>query len=368
MMIPLFSPVRQNEPLTPEILAKFSEILKSGEYILGKDLQTFEENLAAKTGYRHAVGCSSGTDALILALKAVGIQHGDEVVTPAFSFVASANAIAWAGAKPIFADVDLETACVTVETVERAITSRTKAVIAVDLFGRQAPITELKKLCEKHSLFLIEDGAQSIGVPNRGPHAYTTSFYPTKNLGAIGDAGAVMTDDPEIASRIKEISRHGGLLRDHYLRVGTNGRLDTLQAAILNIKLPHLEGWTKVRRSLAGWYLTHLKPLENAGKLWLPPEPQDLTEHVWALFTLRLGKQRDAIAQALKNKGVGCGVYYPRAIPEQPSFQNLKPNACPNAERLAAEVLSIPLFPELTGKEFDAVVKALQECLLKNSI
>lgn len=367
-MIPLFSPVRQNETLAPQILAKFGEILKSGQYILGKDVQEFEGNLAAKTGYKHAVGCSSGTDALILALKAIEIEPGDEVITPAFSFVASANAVAWAGAKPIFADVELETGCVSAETVERALTSRTKAVIAVDLFGRQAPIAELRKLCDKHALHLIEDGAQSIGVPNRKANLYTTSFYPTKNVGAIGDAGAVMTDDPELASRVKEISWHGGLMRDQYVRVGTNGRLDTLHAAILNLKLPQLEAWTKVRRSLAGWYLTQLKSLEDSGKVWLPRDTKDPMDHVWALFTLRIPQGRDQLTQAMKTKGVGCAVYYPKAINQQPAFQKYSPKACPNSERLAREVLSIPIYPELTGKEFDVVVKALTECLLKSTI
>ena len=175
------------------------------------------------TGYAEAVGCASGTDALVLALRALPLSaQGDvEVVTPAFSFIASASAVVWAGFKPVFADVDVDSACLTVEQLEKAVTPRTRAVIAVDLYGRQAPIEELRKFCDAKGLFLIEDGAQSIGVPHhtKGAHLFTTSFYPTKNIGAVGDAGAVLTDDAVLAERVREMTRHGGLARDHYVRV-----------------------------------------------------------------------------------------------------------------------------------------------------
>ncbi len=365
-MVPLFAPVRQNEPLFAEIQAKFAEVLRSGEYVLGREVAAFEERLSQQLKFKLAVGVASGTEALVLALRAIGIQPGDEVITPAFSFVASTNAIVWAGAKPAFADVDLETANVTVETVEKAWNSKVRAVIAVDLFGRQAPIEELKKWCQKKSIYLIEDGAQSIGVPNLRPDIYTTSFYPTKNVGAVGDAGAVLTDDAEIAMRVREISRHGGLTRDHYLRVGTTGRIDALQAAILNVKIPKLEGWTKIHRTLAATYRTRLQSLQDSGKIWLPEAPKDPLQHVWALYTVRVPQHRSAFLEALKNKGVGAAVYYPKIIPRQPVYS--APGEFPHSERLAREVLSLPFFAELSSQEIDFVVKQVTECCLSPSI
>lgn len=361
-MIPLFAPVRQNLPLAAEIQAKFAEILRSGHYILGREVEAFEKSLAKVTGYPFAVGCASGTEALVLALRTMDLEPGDEVITPAYSFVASANAVAWVGARPVFADVDLETGNVTLETVKRAWTSRTRAVIAVDLFGRQAPMKELRGFCEAKGLFLIEDGAQSIGVPPRGAHFFTTSFYPTKNLGAMGDAGAVFTEDPELASRVREVSWHGGLLRDRYDRIGTNGRLDAIQAALLSLKLPKLRSWTKIRRTVAGIYAQQLKASQDECGLWLPKDAADPKEHVWALYTIRIPSGRDAFATQLKARGVGCGIYYPIAISRQPAFQKFQPATCPNAERLAREALSIPLYPELSGKEIETVVRIVTEC------
>lgn len=365
-MVPLFAPIRQNEPLMGEIQAKIAEVLKSGEYVLGKEVAAFEESLGQRLGYKFAVGCASGTEALVLALRAIGIQPGDEVITPAFSFVASTNSIVWAGGKPAFADVDLETANVTVETVERAWNPRVRAVIAVDLYGRQAPIAELRKWCDRKSLYLIEDGAQSIGVPNLKAHLYTTSFYPTKNMGAVGDAGAVLSDDGELATRVREMTRHGGMLRDHYIRVGTTGRLDTIQAAILNIKLPHLENWTKLHRTIAGAYTSKLKPLEDAGKVWLPKAPADPLSHVWALYTVRVPGDRQKFLDALKAKGVGAAVYYPKIIPRQPVFSAT--GDFPGADRLAREVVSLPFFAELKSQELEFVVKAVGECLPRPSM
>lgn len=362
MDIPLFSPIRANEALLPLIQAKISELVSTGNYILGPAVASFENNLAAKLGFQHAVACSSGTDALILGLKALGLEPGDEVITPAFSFVASANAVAWIGCRPVFADVDLETGCVSAASVAKVMTPKTKAVMAVDLYGRQAPIAELKRLCTRQGFYLLEDGAQSVGTVNRGADVFATSFYPTKNLGAMGDAGAVLTDNPEIAARIKEMSRHGGVLRDHYLRLGTNGRMDTLQAGVLDIKLPRLDGWTSLRRTLAEWYFDRLSPLQAAGHLILPKMPTDPRDHVWALYTVRVPEGRAGVIETLRKKGVGTGIYYPKALPDQPSMQKYRNHPYPNAARLAQEVLSLPLYPELSGKEFEFVVKTVAEC------
>lgn len=332
----------------------------SGEYVLGPVVQRFEKSLSKALHYKEAVGCASGTEALVLALRAFDLAPQDEVITPAFSFVASTSAIAWAGLKPVFADVDIETACLTVESVKAVLTPKTRAIIAVDLYGRQAPIRELRRFCDQHALFLIEDGAQSIGVANQGAHFYTLSFYPTKNIGAVGDAGAVLTDNIDLAERVREISRHGGLFRDKYTRVGTTGRIDTLQAAVLEQKLPKLSGWTQLRRTLATWYFDHLQDLQNRGKLWLPPLPKDESSHVWALYTIRIPSGRDALAQALRTKGVGTAVYYPRTIPSQPAFQKNAKGQYPVSERLSREVLSLPIYPELTGREFETITTCLK--------
>ncbi len=371
-MIPLFAPVRQNESLLPQIQQKLSDVLRGGEYVLGKEVERFEGLLARKLGFNHAVGCSSGTDALILALKALDFEPGAEIITPAFSFVASANVVPWAGFRPVFADIDPETANVTVETVQKAITPRTRAVIAVDLYGRQAPIPALRKMCDNFGLHLIEDGAQSVGVPShgtRGAHFFTTSFYPTKNLGCLGDGGAVLTQDPELATRVREMTRHGGLMRDHYVRFGTTARLDTLQAAVLSVKLDRLEAWTAQRRTIAAWYAKHLKAFSDSGIIALPPSPSDEAQHVWALYTIRVLKaSRNGLAERLREREVGCGIYYPKAIPRQPSMAKFQPPAFPAAEKLAGEVLSLPLYPELTAREFESVVKSVAECLGRNSI
>ena len=339
----------------------FRGFVGSGEYILGKRVLDFELQLANQLGFRYAIGVASGTEALALALKAIGVKPGDEVITPAFSFVASSNAIAWIGAIPKFADVDLDTGCVTVESVERIWSPRTVAVVAVDLYGRQAPIEGLRKLCDRKGSFLIEDGAQSIGVKSRGAHLFTTSFYPTKNIGAIGDAGAVLTDDMGLATRVREVGLHGGTVRDHYTQVGTNGRLDALQAMILQIKLKQLFPWTQLRSQIAEGYQNALKPLQDRGQLWLPISPSDSQSHVWALFTLRIPVGRSTLIEYLREKGVGSGIYYPKAIPDQPSFAHYKAKDYPNAQRLAKEVLSIPIYPELSGKEIGVVVDRLLE-------
>ncbi len=365
--VPLFAPKRQNEALMAELKDKIHSVLTSGEYILGPEVEALEKSLGRMLGYDHVVGCASGTEALILSLKAVGVSAEDEVITPAFSFVASANVIPWVGAKPVFADVSPDTACVTAESVYRVLTPKTKAIIAVDLFGRQAPIAELRKLADAHGVYLIEDGAQSIGVPKQGAHLYTTSFYPTKNLGGIGDGGAVFSDHGELANRVREMSRHGGMIRDHYLRPGTTGRLDAIQAAILNVKLPKLELWLAQRRTVAAWYSRHLGAYEAAGGITLPyVKEEDAQKHVWALYSPRF-RQRAMVLERLRSKGIACAVYYPKAIPDQPAYSNKAKGEWTEARKWADEVLSLPLFPELTAREFEVVVKSVAECLTRPS-
>lgn len=340
---------------------RFRGFIRSGRYILGETVEQFENELAQKTGFRYAIGCASGTDALIISLKALEIPAGSDVLTPAFSFIASCSAVAWAGFNPVLADVDKTTANVTVETLEAALTPNTRAVIVVDLYGRQAPITDINAFCKKHDLALIEDGAQSLGVPNLGADLYTTSFYPTKNLGTIGDAGAVMTDNETLASRLRPLVQHGALDRKDYSHLGTNARLDALHALMVQLKLPHLNTWTQNRRQHAHEYIEALSPLQDSGKFHLPLEKD--TAHVWSLFTLRLPNSRNQVLEYLKSKQIGCGIYYDKALSEQPIFKSLG-QRCPNAEALANEVLSIPLYPELTLTERQTVLSHLRQCLL----
>lgn len=355
-MIPLFAPVRQNEAFFPELSKAFDEILKSGEYVLGKKVDAFEAQLSHSLNFKHAIGCASGTEALVLALKALNLPAGSKVLTPAFSFVASSSSISWAGHTPAFIDVDLNTYCISLEDLEKAYTPDVRAVIAVDLYGQQPDFKKIREFCALKKLPLIEDGAQSIGVPNQGVTFYTTSFYPTKNIGAIGDAGAVLTDNSELATRVKELSRHGSLVRDHYPFAGTTGRLDTLQAAILNIKLPHMQKWTQKRTEIANFYLESLKGLED--KCILPVAKEN---HVWSLFTLRIPNHRNKIAEMLREKGVGAGIYYSKAICCQPAFGEKQ--HCPKSEQLAQEVLSIPIYPELSPLEINQICDTLRACL-----
>lgn len=346
------------------------EVLLSGEYILGRPVARFEEELAATTGYRSAVGCSSGTEALILALKALDLPAGSEVVTAAFSFVASASTILWAGYRPRFADVDPATGCVTPATIEAALTKETRAVIAVDLYGRQVDVKGIRAICDRRGIFLIEDGAQSIGVPNAGAHLFTTSFYPTKNVGAVGDAGAVLTDDAQLAARIRRLSQHGAVARDHYDWIGTNARLDTLQAAVLRLKLPKLGEWTRGRRAIAREYLEALAPLAQKGYVELPEAPaEDENRHVWALFTVKVPKARSTAIEGLMVRQVGCGIYYSRTIPSQKALATFaEGQSFPGADACAASVLSLPLYPELTSSERQTVISTFEECFTSYSI
>jgi dTDP-4-amino-4,6-dideoxygalactose transaminase len=360
-MIPLFAPLRQNELLASEIEHTFREVLFSGEYILGKKVAEFEESLKQSLSFNNAVGCASGTEALVLAVKALDLPRGSEVITPSFSFVASTSSVVWAGYKPNLCDVDTMSGCVEVRNIDKAMTENTKAVIAVDLFGRQCDIENIRNYCKQKNLFLIEDGAQSIGVPNLGPTFYTTSFYPTKNIGAIGDAGAVLTDNDQLAKRVRELSRHGSMVRDFYPMAGTTGRLDTVQAAILSLKLEFMQEWSEARKAIADRYLEVISNFSDKCEVFTVPA--NSASHVWSLFTIRIPKYRNQLVELLKEKGIGVGVYYSKAIHEQPAFKEYGNFDCPNSTLLSNEVLSIPIFPELTTLEIDQICDSLALCL-----
>ena len=350
MRVPQFDMAGELAPVREELEAAAVRVIRSGRFIGGPEVEGLEREVAAFVGAKHAIGVSSGTDALLVSLMALGVSQrsDDEVVTTPFTFFATAGAIARLGARPVFADVDDETLCLDPRAAEAAITSRTRAIIPVHLFGRPAVLPDTK-------LPVIEDAAQSIGAgPVRGAIA-TLSFFPTKNLGAIGDAGAVLTDDDALAQTIAMLRNHGGRTRYHHDLVGGNFRLDAIQAAALRAKLPHLPAWTAARRAAAARYRDLMKAAN------LPPElrvPSDHPSHVWHHFVIR-APRRDALREHLAQAGVGSEVYYPVPLHQQPCFAHLASPAMPVAERAASEVLALPMYPSLTAEAQAIVVDAI---------
>jgi len=359
-MIPFVDLSRQHAALRTELLAAMARVLDSGQFVLGGEGRALEEELAATCGVRHAVGVASGTDALRLALTALGVGPGDEVLTPAFSFVASASTIVMTGATPVFVDIDPETYALDVAAVARAVTPRTRAIIPVHLYGHPAPMDALAALARRHGLAIVEDAAQSIGATWAGKpvgnwgDAACVSFYPTKNIGACGDGGMVLTGRDDVAERVRRLRHHGERGRYRHVELGYTSRLDELQAAVLRVKLKRLSEWTERRRRLAALYRERLAGLP----LSLPVERRE-ARHVYHLFTVRHA-QRDAFAKALADLGVGTAVHYPLAVPNQPLFGGDE-RRFPEAWRAAREVLSLPCFAELGDEEVDTVAAAARK-------
>jgi dTDP-4-amino-4,6-dideoxygalactose transaminase len=328
-------------------------VLVSGAYILGEDVRALEQELAERAGVKRAVGVSSGSDALIVALQALGVGPGDEVVTTTFSFFATAGAIARVGARPVFADIDEASFNIDERDAAKRITSRTKALIVVHLFGRPAGVEHLRAA----GLPIIEDAAQALdaaGVGKLGALA-TLSFFPSKNLGAAGDAGMVLTDDEALADRVSLLRTHGSKPKYVHAVVGGNFRLDTLQAAILRAKLPFLEQWNRQRREHARLYRTLLEGSPVA-------LPEDSPGHVWHHFVIR-APRRDELRRFLAESEVETEVYYPLPLHLQPCFGDLGHRAgdLPRAERAAAEVLALPIHPQLTAHQIEHVAARLRE-------
>ena len=360
MTIPFLDLRRQHAALKGELLAAAERVLDSSHFVLGDEGKALEAELAQLCGARHAVGVGSGTDALRLALTALGVSRGDEVLTPAFSFVASATTIAMAGATPVFVDVDPDTLTMDPEAAARALTPRTKAVMPVHLYGHPAAIDRLATFARTRGLALLEDDAQAIGAtwgdrPLGGwGDAACLSFYPTKNLGAGGDAGMVVTTRDDVADRVRRLRHHGDTGRYHHVELGYCTRLDEVQAAWLRVKLRRLGEWTERRRQIAARYHTGLAGLP----LKLPVERPG-ARHVYHLFTVRHA-QRDALAKHLADAGVGTAVHYPHAVPDQPLFAADGERRWPEAYRAAREVLSLPCYPEMTDGEVEGVVEAVR--------
>jgi dTDP-4-amino-4,6-dideoxygalactose transaminase len=365
--IPAFDLTQQYKLIGAEIGAKTLEVLASGHYINGSTVEQFEQQFAQFVGTTECVGCNSGTDALYLALRALGLGQGDEVITTPFTFIATAGTITAVGATPVFVDVDPQTYNLDLNRVAAAITDRTKAIIPVHLFGQPVDMTCLMALAQSHHLPVIEDAAQAVGATWAGAKAGSMgqigcfSFYPTKNLGACGDAGAVTTNDPTIAARIRMLRNHGQQQRYSSETLGVNSRMDAIQAAVLSIKLGYLDGWTAQRRAIADRYTQFLSHLPSI----ITPQVNPQSQPVWHQYTIRVkdGK-RDAIRQKLQEQGIGSMVYYPVPIHLQPLYRDWAGGALPIAEQLAQEVLSLPMFPELTESQQEQILYALKDSLL----
>ncbi len=345
--VPLLDLAAQNQPLRAEVMAAIARVVDSGRFILGPDVEGLETQLAAHVGAKHAVGVSSGTDALLLALMALGVGRGDSVVTTPFSFFATAGAISRLGATPRLADIDPATFNLDPQAALSAVDTTTKAIIPVHLFGRAAQLP-------KTSIPIVEDAAQSIGASKLGGIAGCLSFFPSKNLGAFGDAGAVYTDDAAFADRLQLLRTHGGRPKYYHQAIGGNFRIDALQAAVLSVKLPHLAGWTESRRRNAHRY----RAMFGAAKL---PEafvlPTDAPGHIYNQFCVR-APNRDGLRDHLTKMKIGTEIYYPVPFHLQPCFADLgyARGAFPHSEKAAAEVLALPIYPELTEAQQQYVV------------
>ncbi len=393
MSVRLLDTTAQNRPLEEELVAAYQRVINHGKFILGPEVEQFENAVAEYLGCDHAIGVSSGSDALLLALMALGIGPGDEVLCPAFTFFATAGSVSRTGATPVF--VDNCPVCFNIDTGDAAakVTSNTKAIIPVHLFGQSADMDAVMQLANQHELKVIEDAAQAIGASYRGQkcgtfgHFGAFSFFPSKNLGGFGDGGLLTTNDANFAEHARVLRVHGSQPKYFHQVIGGNFRLDAVQAALLALKLQHLDSYTESRNANARYYeqqlsqlpgvraarQDHCKCLINQSR-WLAaegiklvlPVAYDHCHHVWNQYTLRVPGtgRRDALRQHLLDHGIGCEIYYPLTLDQQACFADLPATArtgCTTAHQLAEEVLSIPIYPELSIAQKDEVVGAIAD-------
>ena len=365
MNVPPLDLFWQHEPLLPQMLEAFQSIVKSGRFVLGQAVEEFESALARYCGAAGAVGVSSGTDALLVALMALQIGPGDEVITTPFTFFATAGSIARLGAVPVFVDIDADTFNIDPARIEQAIADRTKAIVPVHLYGLMADMDPIMQIARRHDLKVIEDVAQAIGAQREGATAGVVgdvgcfSFYPTKSLSALGDAGACVTTGASLADRIRALRVHGDTSRYCHEYIGGNFRIDALQAAMLSIKFPHLDDWNEARRRIADRYDALLDSLPIVTP-YQPPQ----SRHVFCLYTIRVPDgRRDALAAHLASNGIGYGIHYAVPLHLQACFAYLggKAGDFPIAEQAAGEILCLPMFPGLTEQQQDEVVRTVGE-------
>jgi dTDP-4-amino-4,6-dideoxygalactose transaminase len=370
MNIPLVDLTAQYRAIEDDITASINEVLRSGQFILGPNVAALEHEVAAYLGVKHAIGVGSGTDALILSLRALGIGPGDEVIVPSYTFFATAEAAMLLGARPLFVDVDPDTYCLNVAQLERQITKRTRAILPVHLYGHPADMQPLLNVAGAHGLHVIEDNAQALGAEyhDRKTGALgdvgCLSFFPSKNLGAYGDGGMIVTDNEQIAEQVRMLRTHGW--RDKYSPefTGYNSRLDELQAAILRVKLPHLDSWNDRRRELARRYSDRLSRLG----LQTPVEAPG-ARHIYHLYILRV-QERQRVQAALREAGVASAVYYPVPLHllEPCRSSDAVTPALPVSEAASNETLAIPLYPELTDEQVEYVLETVENVLSPSSI
>jgi dTDP-4-amino-4,6-dideoxygalactose transaminase len=366
MPVPFLDLKAQNDPLRREILSSIEEVIEKSSFAGGPFVAKFEEEFAAFCQTRHAVGVGNGTDALWFALLALGVGPGDEVITVAHTFMATAEAISFCGAKPVFVDITEDTLTLDPALLERAITPKTKAIIPVHLYGQMADMDPIMEIARKHKLFVVEDACQAHGAEYKGRKAGSIgnagcfSFYPGKNLGAFGEAGAVVTNDKELAVKMQVLRDHGQETKYHHSVVGWNGRMDGIQAAVLRVKLKHLALGNAARLKNAHLY----QDLLRDNDLVTLPHIAAHGVHVFHLYVIRV-KNRDGVLQAMGARGVSCGIHYPTPVHLQKAYAHLGqgPGSFPVTERCAAEILSLPMFPELTPAQIETVAKELNSLL-----
>lgn len=368
MNVPLLDLVVQHEGIKEAVLPAVMRVIQRQGFIMGPEVAQLETQVARLSGAKHGIACASGTDALLVPLRALGLKPGDEVIAPAFTFFATAGAIHNAGGRPVFVDIESDTFNINPAAVEAAITPRTRAIVLVHLFGQMADVGALAALARKHDLMLVEDAAQAIGARRQVDGTWRAagelgtvgsfSFFPTKNLGAWGDGGMMVAQDDALADRLRRERLHGGTREYFHDEVGLNSRLDSIQAAVLLAKLPYLGAWGERRREIAAVYSQAFAGIEGV----TPPVVDPANEHIFHQYTIR-AERREALLTHLKSRGIGHKVYYPLALHLQPCFSHLETGAgaLPVTERATEEVVSLPIYPELTSAQIDGVIAAVRE-------
>jgi UDP-2-acetamido-2-deoxy-ribo-hexuluronate aminotransferase len=375
MKIPMVDLQGQYQRLKPEIDAEIHKVLSTSAYINGAPVHEFARGLESYLGIKHVIPCANGTDALQVSMMALGLKPGDEVITTSFTFIATAEVIALLGLTPVLVDVCLDTMNIDPIAIRKAITTKTKAIVPVHLFGQCANMEEIMNIAKEHNLYVIEDNAQAIGASytfKNGEtkkagtigHVGCTSFFPSKNLGAYGDGGALFTNDDDLAEQLRIVVNHGMKVRYYHDYVGVNSRLDSIQAAVLKVKLPHLDDFARSRNYAADYYNKAFKDSPNL----ITPYNANFTNHVYHQYTLRvIDANRNGLLRHLQNNGIACAIYYPVPLHMQKAYENdrYKVGDFPNTEQLSKEVISLPMHTEFTDDQLQFVTKTVLDFLKK---
>lgn len=368
MKVSLLDLAEQNQELRPEIEAALARVLDTNAFILGGEVAELEKELAEYCGTKYAIGCASGSDALLLALMALDVTHGDEVITTPYSFFATVSAITRLGARPVFVDIDPKTYNLDISQLESKITGKTKAIEPVHLYGQCADMDQLRKISEKHGIPIVEDAAQAIGAEENGNRAGSMSeigcfsFYPSKNLGGMGDGGFMTTDDDKVAKKLSALRVHGSEVKYYHKWVGLNSRLDGFQGAVLRVKLPHLDAWTERRQANAAYYRKLFTDAGLTEQIGLPFEREGV-RHIYNQFVIRIPKRRDELKKFLTENDIGTDIYYPVSLHLQECFAYLgyREGDLPESESASRETLALPIYPELKRDQQEYVVQKIGE-------